>query len=171
MEGGRALGAGSGVELPRRFWPNPMVTFDAEDPRLLDRVAAFPGVAGYRRDPSGVRIELDDLRRLPDMVASLVADGVRLTRVEPHEPTLEDLYFTIRRQAGVGRPEDPAADGGQVMAPGRRLPGGQEGRDGPGRPDGNGAAPPLAPIRTGHGDLPPLGAAGRPAPSDRGAAR
>ena len=77
------------------------------------------------------------------MVASLAADGVRLTRVEPHEPTLEDLYFTIRRQAGVAgsgtaRRTD---DGGTEIVAGRR--------DRPGQP--------LAPIATGHGDLPPLG--------------
>ena len=143
MEGGTDLVAGSPLELTRRFWPHPIVTLDAEDPRLLDRVSSFPGVAGYRRDPSGVRIELDDLRRLPDMVASLVADGVRLTRVEPHEPTLEDLYFTIRRQAGVAGSGTTRRmdDGGTEIVAGRR--------DRPGQP--------LAPIATGHGDLPPLG--------------
>jgi ABC-2 type transport system ATP-binding protein len=165
MEGGTDLVAGTPDELTRRFWPNPLVTFDAEDPRLLDRVARFPGVAGYRRDPSGARIELDDLARLPDMVASLVADGVRLTRVEPHEPTLEDLYFTIRRQAGVGRAEQVSADGGQVMAPGRRLPGSPLAPEGAGADGGGdgGHPAPLAPIRTGHGELPPLGAPGTPA--------
>jgi ABC-2 type transport system ATP-binding protein len=122
MDGGRDLVAGTPEELTRRFWPRPAVTLDAEDPRLLDRVAAFPGVGGYRRDPSGTSIDLDDLSRLPDIVASLCADGVRLTRVEPHRPTLEDLYFAIRRAAtgsstdaapGVGGPpvEQPAAEG------------------------------------------------------------
>ena len=142
MEGGTDLVAGTPAELTQRFWPQPIVTFDAEDPRLLDRVASFPGVGGYRRDPSGVRIELDDLRRLPDMVASLVADGVRLTRVEPHEPTLEDLYFTIRRQAGVvgAVVTDPDPDDVGLVS-GRR--------DRPGQP--------LAPITTGHGEMSPLG--------------
>ena len=102
MEAGTALISGSPVELTRRYWPHPILTMDAEDPRSLDRAASFPGVAGYRRDPSGVRLEVDDLRRVPDIVTSLTADGVRLTRVEPHVPTLEDLYFTIRREAGVG---------------------------------------------------------------------
>ena len=51
--------------------------------------------------------QLDDLDRLPDLVAALCADGVRLTRVEPHEPTLEDLYFAVRRQGAgtVGGPD------------------------------------------------------------------
>jgi ABC-2 type transport system ATP-binding protein len=108
MEGGTDLIAGTPDELTRRFWPNPIVHLAAEDGRLLDRMATWPGVCAYRRDPAGARIELDDLRRLPDMVAALAADGARLTRVEPHVPTLEDLYFTIRRQAGgtTARPDD-----------------------------------------------------------------
>ena len=100
MEGGTDLIAGTPDELTRQFWPNPIVHLAAEDGRLLDRVAAWPGVCAYRRDPGGARLELDDLSRLPDIVAALAADGARLTRVEPHVPTLEDLYFTIRRQAG-----------------------------------------------------------------------
>lgn len=100
MEGGRDLIAGTPDELTRRFWPHPIVHLAAQDGRILDRVAAWPGVCAYRRDPAGARLELDDLERLPDLIAALVADGARLTRVEPHVPTLEDLYFTIRRQAG-----------------------------------------------------------------------
>jgi len=106
MEGGTDMISGSPKELTEQFWPHPIVRLQAEDPRLLDRVAGWPGVAAYRRDPAGARLEIDDIGRLPDMIASLVADGVRLTRVEPHEPTLEDLYFTIRRQRG-GSTEDP----------------------------------------------------------------
>ncbi len=153
MEAGTALISGSPDELTRRYWPHPIVTMDAEDPRGLDRAASFPGVVGYRRDPSGARLEVDDLRRVPDMVSSLIADGVRLTRVDPHSPTLEDLYFTIRRASGVvatiGGPFAPNDDDAHRGSAG---PGGSAGS----RPRG------LAPIRTGHGDLEPLPPAARP---------
>jgi ABC-2 type transport system ATP-binding protein len=118
MEAGAALVAGSPGELTRRFWPNPVVHLDAEDPRLLDRVGAWPGVLAYRRDPGGARIELDDVAHLPDLVSSLCADGVRLTRVEPHVPSLEDLYFTIRRQRGGTSPAE--LEGRPVLEPIRR---------------------------------------------------
>jgi ABC-type multidrug transport system ATPase subunit len=111
MEGGTDMISGTPDELTRRFWPNPIVHLSAEDGRLLDRVANWPGVCAYRRDPAAARLELDDLSRLPDMVASLAADGARLTRVEPHVPTLEDLYFTIRRQAGGTTTSDDDAPG------------------------------------------------------------
>ena len=100
MEGGTVLVSGSPDSLTDRYWPHAVVNLSAEDGRLLDRVSSWPGVVAYRRDAGGARIELDDLARVPDLIAALVADGVRLTRVDPHQPTLEDLYFTIRRQAG-----------------------------------------------------------------------
>ncbi|MHB1139698.1 MAG: ABC transporter ATP-binding protein, partial [Microthrixaceae bacterium] len=83
MEGGTDMIAGSPDELTRRFWPHPIVRLDAEDPRLLDRVAGWVGVVAYRRDPAGARIEMHDVSRLPDLVDALVRDGVRLTRVDP----------------------------------------------------------------------------------------
>ncbi len=110
MEGGTDLTSGTPAELTRAHWPHPVVAFDAEDTRLLDRVRAWPGVRGYRRDPSGARVEVDDLNRVPELVGALVADGVRLTRVEPHRPTLEDLYFAARRQLS----DDARRDGREV---------------------------------------------------------
>ena len=98
MEGGTALVEGTPADLTHRFWPHPIVELDAEDPRLLDRIATWPGVHAYRRTGAGARIELDDLDRLPEMITALCTDGVRLRRIDPHVPTLEDLYFTIRRQ-------------------------------------------------------------------------
>lgn len=100
MEGGTDLISGTPAELTRRYWPHPVLTIGAEDPRLLERTRAWPGVVEMRHDPSGVRLEMDDLARVPGIVAALVADGVRITRVEPHSPTLEDLYFLIRRRLG-----------------------------------------------------------------------
>ncbi len=79
-----------------------MVALDAEDNRQLERIRHWPGVVGLRLDPSGARVEIDDLDRVPELVSSLVAEGIRLTKVQPHRPTLEDLYFLIRRQLSQG---------------------------------------------------------------------
>jgi len=124
MEGGTDLISGSPADLTRSFWPHPAVAIDTDDPRLLERMRTWPGVLGMRRDATGARIELDDLGRIPDLVSALVADGVRLSRVEPFSPTLEDLYFLIRRQLSPGARSsgreveavlDPVANG--VLAP------------------------------------------------------
>ena len=106
MEAGHALCTGTPDELTERYLPAAMVVLDAEAPDQLDRLAHMTGVIGYDRTDVA-RIELDGFGRVPDLVLSLARDGVRLTRVEPHVPTLEDLYFAVRRERTellAGRP-------------------------------------------------------------------
>ena len=97
LEKGRDLVAGPPDALVARYWPHPRVLLDAEDRSGLDRAAALDGVIAFERNGAGATVELDDLSRVPDLVATLAAGGVRLTRVVPHEPTLEELYFAVRR--------------------------------------------------------------------------
>ncbi len=112
LESGTDLLAGSQAGLTRRYWPDDIVYLDAETPSDLDRIDALPGILGRREvaTTSGQRTEvrLDTLDRIPDIVTRLAAEGVRLTRVEPHQPTLEDLYFAVRaerrRQEGDAAP-------------------------------------------------------------------
>jgi ABC-2 type transport system ATP-binding protein len=121
LESGTALVAGPPAELMREFWPVAVVRLDAEDPSRLLEVARQPGVrrvesvgaglgelAGFADGAdgaevaplprTGVDVELEDGVNLADLVAALVADGIRLTRVEPRIPSLEDLYFAVRRR-------------------------------------------------------------------------
>jgi ABC-2 type transport system ATP-binding protein len=105
MEDGAALCAGTHEDLAVRYWPGSVVVLEAEVPAHLDRVANLHGVLSMERR-GATRVALDGFGRVPDLVASLVADGVRLTRVEPLQPTLEDLYFAIR----ATRQDAPRAD-------------------------------------------------------------
>lgn len=135
MEGGTDLVAGAPAELTRRYWPTPVVRLEATDPAALAMVADLPGVLGV--DPVGagsselagmaasngrgtgpVDVRIDDGERIPDLIAELVGRGVRLKRVEPHVPSLEDLYFAVRQQHADGSPT-LADDGGRRLAPER----------------------------------------------------
>ena len=103
LEAGTDLLSGSQEELIRRYWPANTVWLDAEDPSTLDRVRDWPEVTGYSRDTTTSQrgrasVQLEDLGRIPDVIDRLARQGVRLTRVEPHEPTLEDLYFAVRAE-------------------------------------------------------------------------
>lgn len=125
LDGGTDLIAGSPDELTQRFWPGAVVRLDAEDPADLDRLAGAEGVLSYERDERGlaasgaggaaVTVQLDDLSRVPDLVFDLARAGVRVTRVEPRIPSLEDLYFAVRdgREAfsEKGRGTGARADG------------------------------------------------------------
>ena len=97
LENGTDLLTGPQEELIRRYWPHQLVRFDAEDPAGLDALSGLDGVLAYRRDGLA-EVQVDDLARVPDLVAHLLGAGVRLTRVDPHEPTLEELYFAVRNE-------------------------------------------------------------------------
>jgi ABC-2 type transport system ATP-binding protein len=108
MEEGTDLIAGSPDELTERYWPGAVVRLDAERPEALDHLARREGVLAYERDGLA-ELQLDDLARVPDLVAELTADGVRLTRVEPRRPTLEDLYFAVRDGRAFAEGAGPVA--------------------------------------------------------------
>lgn len=107
MESGSAVVAGSPTSLTSQFWPHPVVEVEAEDPRVLDRIAQWQGVISYNRESIVAHLEVESLDLVPELIASLVRDGARITRVDPHRPTLEDLYFTIRRH-GLPQVDDAA---------------------------------------------------------------
>jgi ABC-2 type transport system ATP-binding protein len=106
LESGRNLLSGPPDALVRRIWPRPTVVFDAEERTMLDRLASLPGVTGYVRDGGAAVVTVDDLASVPDLVGALTASGARLTKVTPHEPTLEELYFAVRNACAA--PSAPA---------------------------------------------------------------
>jgi ABC-type multidrug transport system ATPase subunit len=108
MEEGTDLISGTPDELTEQYWPGAVVRLDAERPETLDRLARREGVLAYERDGVAV-LRLDDLGRVPDLVSELTAEGVRLTRVEPHRPTLEDLYFAVRDGRAFAEGAGPVA--------------------------------------------------------------
>jgi ABC-2 type transport system ATP-binding protein len=123
LESGTDLLHGSQEELIRRYWPNRLVWFDAEDPGQLDLLQDLPGVLALtRRDGRDQRAhgtrpgrvvceaQVDDLARVPDLLATLVERGVRLTRVDPHQPTLEELYFAVRAERRRAFDTDPPGE-------------------------------------------------------------
>jgi ABC-2 type transport system ATP-binding protein len=97
MDKGHAMVSGSPKELTQRYSPGTRVVLDASDPTILDTASALPYVQRYERNGVAV-VDLDNDTQVPDLVDALVAAGARLTRVEPRTPTLEELYFTIRKQ-------------------------------------------------------------------------
>jgi ABC-2 type transport system ATP-binding protein len=97
MDHGQAMISGSPRDLTRQFWPAPRVVLDADDPALLDVAEGLPFVRSYQRNGVAT-VELAHETDVPDLVDALVGVGARLTRVEPQAPTLEELYFAIRRE-------------------------------------------------------------------------
>jgi len=103
LQDGTDVVSGAPAELTRRYWPHTMVRIEADDEAALDGLAAGAGVVGFERDGHLASVQLDVAERIPDLVAALAASGARIRRVEPQEPSLEDLYFAVRQGAGQSR--------------------------------------------------------------------
>lgn len=93
----RALGAPR--TLADRYIERPLVLLDAEDRTVFESIGERPEVRNTRWN-GALEVELESLGALPDLVTSLVADGARLTRVEPQAGSLSDLYFEMQRVHG-----------------------------------------------------------------------
>lgn len=103
LQDGSDIIDGSPDALTKRFWPEAMVRLSTDDPVALDALAHHEGVVAYERADHVATLRLDRPERIPDLVFALTAAGSRVTRVEPHEPTLEDLYFAVRQASGHTR--------------------------------------------------------------------
>lgn len=135
MESGTALVAGPPSTLIRQFWPTRVVRMEAEpsfdlrelegqfgirsvstSEESLSELAGFRTAAQPHKHASGVVVEIDDNVNLATLLASLVSHGVPLTRFDERVPSLEDLYFAVRRRhgSGVGTRSE---DGGRRLAP------------------------------------------------------
>ena len=96
IDGGRTLVSGAPLDLIHQYWPTPTLILDALDRSLLNQVTDFDGVSGIKVNGGPVTVSLDDIARVPEVIAQLVGRGVLLTRAVPHEATLEELYFVVR---------------------------------------------------------------------------
>ena len=96
MGAGHAQIVGSQLDLADRYVTNPAVIIDAEDRTALSHLDHHDDVVSAEWN-GALHVRLTHIDRLPDLVANLVDSGVRITRVQPDNPTLETLYFEMQR--------------------------------------------------------------------------
>ncbi len=98
MEHGTSLIWGPPSDLARKYWPADSVRVSARNPEAMDALATAEGVVSFDRSGDTASFEVDSLDRVPEIVGQLVNLGVELTAVKPFNPTLEDLYFAVRKE-------------------------------------------------------------------------
>ena len=108
LDVGSDLVAGPPADLTRHYWPEDSVLIavdsDPAAPTTLAHLTELPGVrrvepANGGGDGPEALVVLDDPGVTPNVVAALTASGSQVRKVVPHEPTLEELYFAVRRSA------------------------------------------------------------------------
>lgn len=100
LEHGRLLALGSPAELRRGLNHNTVLELEVADD---DRGTAQAALAahGYAANGTteGRQLRVDDVpyNDVPGLVTALAGAGVRVYRVAPEAPTLEDVYFALHR--------------------------------------------------------------------------
>jgi ABC-2 type transport system ATP-binding protein len=118
MDSGSTLVAGNPRDLTRTYWQSPTVLVDAEGEGWVAILEQLACVSTLRREPAGALVEVDDPDHIPDVVAALTRAGIRVRRVEPREPSLEELYFAVRRaQRATAQAEGTAAGEVPMLPP------------------------------------------------------
>ena len=100
MQTGTSLESGRPEDLAKVYWPEKKLRISATIPEGLDVLESQPGVLAYERSGDTAVLELADYDLIPGFVALLAERRVPMTSVVPIEPSLEDLYFAIRREHG-----------------------------------------------------------------------
>jgi ABC-2 type transport system ATP-binding protein len=96
---GRILAIGTPAELGRQVGGAMRTEIEVEpgDEARAERVASSAeGVSQVARSGAVLTLAGPGRERVPSLVSALVAAGVRIHRVAPDEPTLEDVYFALQ---------------------------------------------------------------------------
>ncbi len=123
MQKGTTLLAGVPDELAADYWPTPQVRLSSPDHHALESLRNETGVTKVELASGSAVVDVDDHDRIPQLVAALVAAGAPVTGVVPFAPTLEDLYFAVRRDRGDSEGQDDIRPPEELSGrPARTLP-------------------------------------------------
>lgn len=109
IDAGTDLETGAQKALTDRYWPDKTVDVSVTHPSATAVIESTPGVSAVEPIDDGLRVQLADLDLVPGLVERLVGEGLAVRSVVPKQPTLEDLYFAIRKRHRSDV-EHPAAD-------------------------------------------------------------
>lgn len=106
MDRGRLKAVGTLEELRALVAPGLQVEIETleKTPQLLtERLTAQPGVLEISSKENVLDVKIAERKVIPLLVNVLVEAGARILRVEPHEVTLEEIYFSLQNNGKDGR--------------------------------------------------------------------
>ena len=98
LEHGRLVALGSPGELAHRLGRSQRLEIEVAPEELAAALEVLKAALGREEiGPENGKIAVTGAQReiIPRLVAALVAAGVRVYQVTPHEPSLEDVYFAL----------------------------------------------------------------------------
>lgn len=101
LEFGRIIALGTPIELARQMTPAQRVEIEvgaAQIERTRELLNKSAGVNDVKVENGTFVVTGVDRESIPDLAAGLVSAGVRIYRLAPGEPSLEEVYFALHRQ-------------------------------------------------------------------------
>lgn len=98
MERGRLLAVGTPAELARRAGQAQRLEVEVAEedvPAVLRAVRALDGASAEVQPDGIVACQGISRERVPELVSALAGAGLRIYRVAPKEPSLEEVYFAL----------------------------------------------------------------------------
>lgn len=102
---GKVLATGSPSELARQYGTAQRVRFEVDREQLMDATRALqamrwdPTVAPGTDGPGDLLVQGIPRDDVPEAIAALVQEGIRIFEVTQEEATLEDVYFALQEPA------------------------------------------------------------------------
>ncbi len=96
---GRLLAVGTQAELAETLWHGHWVDLQAEagiPAEYANKLCNQPGIHQAQIEGNNLAVQIDSLKRVPDIVIFMVAQNIRIQSVNPRKHTLEDIYFEIQ---------------------------------------------------------------------------
>jgi ABC-2 type transport system ATP-binding protein len=108
LEQGRLVALGTPAELARSLGRSQRLQIEVAPegvPAALEVLRSSMGIAdatiaGPAQESHTLTIVGAEREAVPDLVVALVAAGVRIYRITPQEPSLEDVYFALHGEEG-----------------------------------------------------------------------
>lgn len=103
LEHGRLVALGTPAELARQLGRSQRLEIEvapAGIPTAMQILRAAPDIGDPDQENGILTVVGADRESVPNLVASLVSAGVRVYRVAPQEPSLEDVYFALHDESG-----------------------------------------------------------------------
>ena len=93
---GRVLALGTPAELVARLGRSQRLEMEAEPQGAALEIVAAAGISASAGENGRLALQGVGREEIPGLVAALAAAGVRIYRVSPEEPSLEDVYFALQ---------------------------------------------------------------------------
>lgn len=103
LEHGHLVALGTTAELASQVGRSQRLEIEVA-PRsvtaALGVLQSSPGIRDASREGGTLRFVGAEREAIPDLIATLVAAGIRIYRVTPEEPSLADVYFALHGEKG-----------------------------------------------------------------------